>query len=302
MKHLYVFREHWYLIIVCNPGFVLSQKRRPDFERAREKQQKTEGQGSNPFLMILDSLSGTHSTASNKIRSYLQFEHLEKKTFPLTFGRDKMDEKHPEIPLQPNSNDCGVFLLHYVELIFKNVSQFIGAKIPDLSKWFAEREILYKRYDIACLIRDLSWSGDEHAPLSRKFRKKFPHIRFPAKRPKRDDPRLIRANRTKRKSAPDQDVIQRAPRTPPYPPPPSSDSSENEEEKRTLMKRMKGCSVITKRLEDDLGETSRLHRHLKKSDKKIFKLMLKKSKKSPNQKVIHSKSEMFKELMKGLSP
>ena len=114
-------REHWFVIIVCNPGLVLSQKRQADFENARRQQRKLENKGVNPFFLVLDSLSATHSTALNKIRTYLQFEHLERKKYPLTFGKDKMDEKNPEIPLQPNSCDCGLFLLHYVELIFQVV-------------------------------------------------------------------------------------------------------------------------------------------------------------------------------------
>ena len=123
---IFFSREHWFVIIVCNPGLVLSQKRQADFEVARRNQQKFEKNGINPFFLVLDSLSGTHSTALNKIRSYLQFEHLTRKKYPLTFGRDKMNEKHPEIPLQPNSCDCGIFLLHYVELIFQ-VSSDLGS-------------------------------------------------------------------------------------------------------------------------------------------------------------------------------
>ena len=48
-----------------------------------------------------------------------QFEYMEKKGYPLTFGKDKMEEKYPTIPYQQNSSDCGIFLLHYIELVFK---------------------------------------------------------------------------------------------------------------------------------------------------------------------------------------
>ena len=65
------FSEHWYVIIVCNPGQVLSQKKDKDFEQERRRQVKLEGRGCNPFLLVLDSLPNTHSTALNRIRSYL---------------------------------------------------------------------------------------------------------------------------------------------------------------------------------------------------------------------------------------
>lgn len=127
-KRMLVFpiceESHWYLVIVCNPGHVLSQSREKDFETKRSYQQKYgQTKGYNPFIMVLDSLGGNHSSAISKIRQYLSFEHLEKRKLPLNFGKEKMGEKHPPIPYQPNSCDCGLFLLHYVELIFKVCAQ-----------------------------------------------------------------------------------------------------------------------------------------------------------------------------------
>ncbi len=57
---------------------------------------------------------------------------MEKMTLPLNFGKEKMSEKHPPIPQQPNSCDCGVFLLHYVELIFK---VRLVDRVPQRSAW-----------------------------------------------------------------------------------------------------------------------------------------------------------------------
>ena len=168
--------SHWYLVIVCNPGHVLSATRDKDFEAKRSYQQKYgETKGHNPFLMVLDSLGGSHSTALSKIRSYLTFEHLEKKKMPRNFGKEKMAEKHPPIPLQPNSCDCGLFLLHYVELIFKDPEVFLGAMLPDLSKWFNTTDIDYKREDIALLIQKISNQSGERSL-------RFPKIQFPATR------------------------------------------------------------------------------------------------------------------------
>lgn len=133
-KRMLVFpiceESHWYLVIVCNPGHVLSQSREKDFETKRSYQQKYgETKGYNPFIMVLDSLGGNHSSAISKIRQYLSFEHLEKRKLPLNFGKEKMGEKHPPIPYQPNSCDCGLFLLHYVELIFKVCTYLVEMKL-----------------------------------------------------------------------------------------------------------------------------------------------------------------------------
>ncbi len=61
-------RSHWYVVVVCNPGLVMSSTRTKNFEEKREVQQKLEPQGANPFIMVLDSLGGTHSSAVSKIR------------------------------------------------------------------------------------------------------------------------------------------------------------------------------------------------------------------------------------------
>merc|ERR1712072_701443 len=72
--------SHWYLVIVCNPGHVLSQSREKDFEAKRSYQQKYgETRGFNPFIMVLDSLGGSHSSAVSRIRSYLTFEYIAKR-------------------------------------------------------------------------------------------------------------------------------------------------------------------------------------------------------------------------------
>ena len=167
--------SHWYVVIVCNPGYVLSATREKEFEKKRSYQKNYgETKGNNPFIMVLDSLGGSHSTAVSKIRSYLTFEHLEKKKIPKNYGKEKMGEKHPPIPLQPNSCDCGLFLLHYVELIFKDPDMFLGAILPDLSKWFNTSDVEEnKREEIADLIQKVAQTTGRDV--------RFPRIKFPSR-------------------------------------------------------------------------------------------------------------------------
>lgn len=67
------------MVIVCNPGMVLSTTRTRNFEEKREEQQKLEPHGANPFVMVLDSLGGTHSSAVSRIRlvTSLALDHFE---------------------------------------------------------------------------------------------------------------------------------------------------------------------------------------------------------------------------------
>ena len=61
------------MVIVCNPGHVLTlSSKSEEYKKERRKQLKHEGKGVNPFVLVLDSLSTSHSNALNKIRSYLQ--------------------------------------------------------------------------------------------------------------------------------------------------------------------------------------------------------------------------------------
>jgi Ulp1 family protease len=115
-----------------------------------------------------------------KIRAYLQYEHLERNDFPLSFRKDNMKLNHAVIPLQPNSCDCGIYLLHYVELIFKTPAQFLEKDLPNLSQWFSSEEIDNKRQEIAFVIQDLALKSKSipECGKDKKSQAVFPLIRF----------------------------------------------------------------------------------------------------------------------------
>ena len=74
------------MVIVCNPGHVLTlSSKSEEYKKERRKQLKHEGKGVNPFVLVLDSLSTSHSNALNKIRSYLQVTLLSKQVKPSSF-------------------------------------------------------------------------------------------------------------------------------------------------------------------------------------------------------------------------
>ena len=99
-------------------------------------------------------------------------EHLEKRKLLKNFGKDKMVVKQPQIPYQPNSYDCGLYLVHYMELIFHDPELFLGPILPDLLKWFNRSDVEYKREVIANLIKDLASKNSIE-------KVKFPEIKLP---------------------------------------------------------------------------------------------------------------------------
>ncbi|XP_059086226.1 uncharacterized protein LOC131882947 isoform X2 [Tigriopus californicus] len=153
--------NHWYLIIISNPGYIKLPK----------EAQIIQG---NPYFLVLDSLGGNHASDISKLRSYLGFEYLEKHQNRISFGREKMVEIEPDVPQQTNSCDCGVYLLHYVELLFKNPGQFYWAKMRDLRSWFAESEVRHKREFLASLIQELALKANPNVA-------KFPNLKFARK-------------------------------------------------------------------------------------------------------------------------
>ena len=101
--------SHWYLVIIINPGQMVCDA---------ESRQNGDGE---PLFLVLDSLGGGKSGAVENIRHYLEQEWLAKhpELAQVSFSKKEMKTLRPEKPEQENFSDCGIFLLHYVEKIFK---------------------------------------------------------------------------------------------------------------------------------------------------------------------------------------
>jgi hypothetical protein len=97
--------------------------------------------------------------------------------FEPMFWRKYLCKNHNIGPWSSNQ----VFASLYLRLTLQDPAKFLGAKLPDLSQWFSSSDIDFKREDIAVLIKRLS---SEQKP--EKLR--FPHIKFPAKRPRQSSP------------------------------------------------------------------------------------------------------------------
>ncbi|GKC45437.1 peptidase C48, SUMO/sentrin/Ubl1 [Tanacetum coccineum] len=136
---------HWSLAIICIPN-------------------KEEEMG--PVILHLDSL-GLHNSSSifNNIRSFMEEEwsylrNLED-TLDLPFTDkiwenldDKIFDKRIEVPRQRNANDCGLFVLFYIERFLKEAPERLTEK--DLSmfnkQWFRPEEASNLRWTINDLL------------------------------------------------------------------------------------------------------------------------------------------------------
>ncbi|KAG0448271.1 hypothetical protein HPP92_027908 [Vanilla planifolia] len=147
------FNLHWSLLVICHPGEITTFngdaiKRSPRV----------------PCILHMDSIKGSHSGLKNLIQSYL-FEEWKGRNSELS---DDISSQFSnlkfvclELPQQENSSDCGLFVLHYVELFLKEAPIcFNPNMITKLSSflnadWFPPAEASFKRFYIRGLLYEL---------------------------------------------------------------------------------------------------------------------------------------------------
>ena len=79
-----------------------------------------------PFLVVLDSVGRSQDYAIRLVREYLQIEwSLKVNAVEPVYGAQALPLTLPEKPLQKNRTDCGVFLLHYAELLLKDFHLYL---------------------------------------------------------------------------------------------------------------------------------------------------------------------------------
>ncbi|GBG73892.1 hypothetical protein CBR_g17607 [Chara braunii] len=151
---------HWSVVIICHPGDVVKQPTRGDDIRSV-----------TPCILHLDSLSGSHTNVDLPIRRYLLDEHVvrfrsdqpvhsmyqaarssffDSKSFPMY---------KPKVPQQGNFTDCGLFVIHYVELFCQQAPLSfnwlsVGRERPGMlcDDWFDPAEASAKRRVLSALI------------------------------------------------------------------------------------------------------------------------------------------------------
>ncbi|KAL2520727.1 putative ubiquitin-like-specific protease 2B [Forsythia ovata] len=145
------YNYHWSLIVICYFGEVA-------------KYEETDKSVRVPCILHMDSVRGSHAGLNDLMQSYLWEEWKERQT-------EACEDLHAkfinlkfvslELPQQQNLYDCGLFLLHYVELFLEEVPvNFSIYNITSSSKflnadWFPPGEASLKRAHIERLIHDL---------------------------------------------------------------------------------------------------------------------------------------------------
>uniref|UniRef100_A0A2P2M089 Uncharacterized protein MANES_02G145000 n=3 Tax=Rhizophora mucronata TaxID=61149 RepID=A0A2P2M089_RHIMU len=117
-----------------------------------------------PCVLHMDSIKGTHTGLKNLVQSYLweEWKERQKETAEDLSSKFLNLRFVPlELPQQENSYDCGLFLLHYLELfLVESPVNFSPFKINEFSMfltvdWFPPAEASLKRTLIMRLISEL---------------------------------------------------------------------------------------------------------------------------------------------------
>uniref|UniRef100_A0A1I8HH75 ULP_PROTEASE domain-containing protein n=2 Tax=Macrostomum lignano TaxID=282301 RepID=A0A1I8HH75_9PLAT len=174
---------HWFLAVICFPELVgtvdystmlsprLGRRRNQNVDdRAAAQEAAAELVGTRaedgtlrlPCILVFDSLSGTAARTPNvtALRDYLQVEWDMKRAArdgKRQFNKDSIRGYSPVVPQQPNAVDCGPYMLHYAEMLFrKPIQQFTMHYFENqMRDWFQHEEIDNKRSEIKRLLVQL---------------------------------------------------------------------------------------------------------------------------------------------------
>ncbi|XP_020211361.1 probable ubiquitin-like-specific protease 2B isoform X2 [Cajanus cajan] len=179
------FNLHWSLIVICHPGEVLNFNGEVSaYDLSCETlfseiyviihipDKELDNSLKVPCILHMDSIKGSHSGLKNLVQSYLWEEWKER-------HKDTLDEDLSSrffnmhflplaLPQQENSYDCGLFLLHYLELFLAeappNFNPFKLTKFSNFLNvdWFLPAEAYLKRTLIQKLIFELVEKHGSH--------------------------------------------------------------------------------------------------------------------------------------------
>ncbi|KAI8829123.1 hypothetical protein BJ741DRAFT_669693 [Chytriomyces cf. hyalinus JEL632] len=115
-------RLHWYLAVVWNPGAYLKDEvsagEDTEMVDAESSPESSKSSSDECKIFIFDSLDGRHPQVPKTVGAYLKYEAQEKlKREVVVGGVPKVH--YAKVQSQLNHCDCGIFLLHYLNLMLR---------------------------------------------------------------------------------------------------------------------------------------------------------------------------------------
>ncbi|CAH8669788.1 unnamed protein product [Schistosoma rodhaini] len=138
------------------PGEAFDRWRRRRLAWLRQR-----GVNAMPCVLLFDSLPCQSRVGNlHVIRNYLQAEWNTRRSAQdgvLRFDKDTIRGFSPRVPVQSNLVDCGIYLLHYVEMFFKKPVQSYTKDYfqHEMAGWFPEATVSKKRAQIHDLLVNL---------------------------------------------------------------------------------------------------------------------------------------------------
>ncbi|KAG8194440.1 hypothetical protein JTE90_011049 [Oedothorax gibbosus] len=164
--------SHWFLAVICHPSRVPDAPSEPkeqehtamDIKRNGDDQSQMnsgfceveEQRNERPCICIYDSYKNYFEKEFffTNLQEYLELEWERKKGTKKVFNKITMPEFDMQCPQQPNTYDCGIYLLQFVESFFKNPIPFCDLE-KDHSCWFPQETMTAKRQQLKALILEL---------------------------------------------------------------------------------------------------------------------------------------------------
>ena len=135
-------RAHWFLLVILKPGCLTDKNNQK-----------------NTAIIVLDSMAADRGEEINNVKYYLKEELWKKKEVAIV--TKDIPIVSPKPPQQDDFSSCGVYLLHYAEMIISRLQFYEKVEsYNDLSGWETNHGIKRKRKDIADLLLKMSREQD----------------------------------------------------------------------------------------------------------------------------------------------
>ncbi|WFD43248.1 Ulp1 peptidase [Malassezia psittaci] len=167
---------HWYLAIIVNPAAILQERDQADIVRrssrnssdfrsavndanrttppkeiaqrpsgptkitAGENRKDPPTEPESAYVLLLDSLGGTHGAVKTVLRDYLRFEAKDKHHVPPETDLKKLGDPigvDVHVASQPNFCDCGLYLLHNFQCFFSDPQIYLHAALSQRRSAFS---------------------------------------------------------------------------------------------------------------------------------------------------------------------